>query len=205
LRKRTRSQGPFLRRNYPASTVVRPCPTPARSAATHSVEAATSDRAGLPRLPASPFRRAAPTTPMDRNGCMCRLLPRPPGLPRCSGGSASISSLSRPAQASLALRPAGSVNRPTAAFVTRLRPGQSPSQAARQLPDQSTILWVESSSTGDTRLRGAQNKDRTPLGFWQENVDFGDFQASLRMTGPRPSDAVTPRARGSTAERLGSY
>src|SRR4051812_65412 len=30
---------------------------------------------GLPRLPGSPFRHAAPTTPMDRNGCSCRLLP----------------------------------------------------------------------------------------------------------------------------------
>ena len=76
------------------------------------VEAATSDRAGLPRLPASPFHRAMPITPMDRNGCICRLLPRPPGLPRCSGGSASISSLSRPGQALLTLRPAGSLNRP---------------------------------------------------------------------------------------------
>jgi hypothetical protein len=46
---------------------------------------------------------------------------------------------------------------PKAAFVTRLRPNQLPDRTARQLPDQSTTLWVESSSTGDTRLRGAQN------------------------------------------------
>src|SRR5215217_5043284 len=45
---------------------------------------------------------------------------------------------------------------PTAAFVTRLRPGQLPGQAARQLPDQSTTLWVEPSSTGDPRRRGAR-------------------------------------------------
>src|SRR3954468_3268453 len=32
---------------------------------------------GLPQLPGSPFRHAAPTTPMDRNGCSCRLLPHP--------------------------------------------------------------------------------------------------------------------------------
>ena len=44
---------------------------------------------------------------------------------------------------------------PKAAFVTRLQPGWSPNQAARQLPDQSTTLWVEPSSTGVTRLRGA--------------------------------------------------
>ena len=44
---------------------------------------------------------------------------------------------------------------PKATFVTRLRPFRSPSQAARQLPDQSTIFWVDSSSTGNSRLRGA--------------------------------------------------
>ena len=43
---------------------------------------------------------------------MCRLLPRSHGLPRFPGGSASASSLSRPPQASRALRPAGSLNRP---------------------------------------------------------------------------------------------
>src|SRR5882757_8786369 len=42
-----------------------------------------------------------------------------------------------------------------AAFVTRLQPFRLPGRAARQLPDQSTTLWVESSSTGDPRLRGA--------------------------------------------------
>src|SRR5215211_5593458 len=45
---------------------------------------------------------------------------------------------------------------PKAAFVTRLRPGQLPDQAARQLPDQSTTLWVDPSPTGDTRRRGAR-------------------------------------------------
>jgi hypothetical protein len=44
---------------------------------------------------------------------------------------------------------------PKATFVTRLRPFRSPGRAARQLPDQSTILWVVSSSTGDSRPQGA--------------------------------------------------
>src|SRR5256885_6140171 len=44
---------------------------------------------------------------------------------------------------------------PKAAFVTRLRPGQLPNRSARQLPDQSPTLWVDSSSTGNTRRRGA--------------------------------------------------
>ena len=44
---------------------------------------------------------------------------------------------------------------PKATFVTRLRPSQSPSQTARQLPDPSTIIRVEPSSTRETRLQGA--------------------------------------------------
>src|SRR5829696_10472512 len=72
-----------------------------------------------------------------------------------AGGSASALSLSRPAQASLTLQPAGSLSRPKATFVTRLQPFRLPGRAARQLPDQSTTLWVESSSTSDSRLRGA--------------------------------------------------
>ena len=31
---------------------------------------------GLPQLPGSPFQHAVPITPMDQNGCVCRLLPR---------------------------------------------------------------------------------------------------------------------------------
>jgi hypothetical protein len=42
---------------------------------------------------------------------------------------------------------------PKATFVARLRPSQLPSQAARQLPDLSTINRVDSSSTDGSRLR----------------------------------------------------
>jgi hypothetical protein len=30
---------------------------------------------GLPRLPVPPFQRAVPITPVDQDGCVCRLLP----------------------------------------------------------------------------------------------------------------------------------
>jgi hypothetical protein len=76
-RKRTRSQRPSLRRSYPASTVLRPCPTPARSIANRDVEAATSEGTGLPRLLGPPFQRAAPNTPADWHRCACRFLPCP--------------------------------------------------------------------------------------------------------------------------------
>ena len=50
LRKRARSQGPFLRRHYPASTVLWPCPTPAQPAADRGVGGATSGWNGPPPI-----------------------------------------------------------------------------------------------------------------------------------------------------------
>jgi hypothetical protein len=49
---------------------------------------------------------------------------------------------------------------PKAAFVTRLRSGWSPNQTARQPPEQSTTLWVDPPSTGETRPRGALRNSR---------------------------------------------
>src|SRR6266481_2761464 len=102
-----------------------------------------------------PFPTCRAHYPGGSSGCSCRLLPHSRGLPLVAGGSASALSLSRPAQASLTLRPAGSLSRPQATFVTRLQPMRLPAQAARQLPDQSTTLRVDSSSTDVSRLRGA--------------------------------------------------
>src|SRR6266849_4761065 len=121
---------------------------------TSDVEVATLARDGPPPI----TRTTVPTcrsTPADRASAHVDCLPRSRGLPPMAGGSASALSLSRPAQALLTLRPAGSLSRPQATFVTRLQPVQLPAQAARQLPDQSTTLRVESSSTDDSRLRGA--------------------------------------------------
>jgi hypothetical protein len=47
---------------------------------------------------------------------------------------------------------------PKAALVARLRSSQSPGQTARQLPDSSTLIWVEPSSTGETRLHVADRE-----------------------------------------------
>jgi hypothetical protein len=110
LRKHTRSQGPFLRRHYPASTVVRPCPTPACAAARSDVEAATLTPNGSP--------------PITRNHLSNVPCPLPRRIERvrlsiASPLTASALSLSRPAQASLTLRPAGSLSRPQATFVMR--------------------------------------------------------------------------------------
>src|SRR5262249_42908640 len=111
LRKRTRSQGPLLRRHYPASTLLRPCPTPAMTVACRDVEAATLARDGSPPIPRPTFPPFRAPLPGGSTGGRCRLLPPPRGLPQMAGGSASALSLSRPAQASLTLRPAGLLSR----------------------------------------------------------------------------------------------
>ena len=97
---------------------------------------------GLPRLPGPPFQRAVPNTPVDRNGCLCRLLPhstRPSPFPRRVGihdfTFEACSDFTRVTARWIA-------QPPKAAFVTRLRDGRLPNRPARQLPDQPTTLWM---------------------------------------------------------------
>jgi hypothetical protein len=123
--------------------------------ACRDVEAATLACDGHPPITRTTFPTCRAHYPGGSSGCACQLLPRSRGLPQMAGGSASALSLSRPAQASLTLRPAESLSRLKATFVTRLQPFRLPGRAARQLPDQSTTLRVDSSSTDDPRLRGA--------------------------------------------------
>ena len=144
----------MLRRHCPASTLIRPCPTPAVVAACRDVEAATLTPDGSPPITRTTFPTCRAHYPGGSSGCACRLLPRSRGLPQMAGGSASALSLSRPAQASLTLRPAGLLSR----LKRPLSRGSSPSgypaeplvsyQINRQLSG-----W--NPSTSDPRLRGA--------------------------------------------------
>src|SRR5947208_8639726 len=52
---------------------------------------------------------------------------------------------------------------PKVTFVTRLQPSRLPSQAARQLPDLSTIIRVRSSLTDGSRPRGALPAPDVPV------------------------------------------
>src|SRR6266446_4767657 len=72
-----------------------------------------------------------------------------------------------------------------ATFVTRLRPFRLPDRAARQLPDQSTTLWVDSSSTGDPRLR-----DALPLGDIPKTSDVAGSLAANFVAGHATSDIL---------------
>jgi hypothetical protein len=150
-----KSQGPLLSWHYPASTLVRPCPTPAMAAAFRNVEDATLTDDGSPPITRTTFPTCRAHYPGGSSGCACRLLPTLVGaFPKWQEGrhphchfrglhrlhSVTARRIAQP---------------PKVTFVTRLRPSQLPDQAARQLPDLSTIIRVESSSTGVSRLRGA--------------------------------------------------
>ena len=130
------SQGPLLIRRYHASTLQRPCPTPAVAAAQSDVKVATLATNGSPLLTTNHPSDVPCLLPGRIERVRVSIASRAHrSLPQMAGGSTSALSLSRPAQASLALRPVESLSRPKATFVARLQPSQLPSQAARQLPD----------------------------------------------------------------------
>ena len=76
------------------------------------VEAATLALDGSPPITRTTFPTCRAHYPGGSRGCACRLLPHACGLPQMTGGSASAFELSRPAQASLTLRPIGSLSHP---------------------------------------------------------------------------------------------
>src|SRR3954464_6357770 len=78
------------------------------------------------------------------------------GLPRYSGGSASMTSLSRPAQASHTLRPAGLLNRPRRPLSRGFDPAGYPAKPLVSYQVLSTTSWVDPSSTGEPRRWGAR-------------------------------------------------
>jgi hypothetical protein len=114
-----------------AQRTIRPSPPSASGRHPHdNVGSATSTRPGSPPITQIPFPACRAHYPGGPVRCLSvSSLPR--GLPRITGGSASTTSLSRPAQASLALRPARSQPAQRRAPVPRLRSGQLPDRTAR--------------------------------------------------------------------------
>src|SRR3954451_7881232 len=156
--KRTRSKGPFLRQHDLASPVVWPSPTPVRPAACATVGLPAPSRDGSPpmtRTTLPPCRAPYPGGSRRVPVSIASPLTRPSPFPRRVGirifTFEACSGFTRVTARWIA-------QPPKAAFVTRLQPSQLPDQTARQLPEQSTTLRVEPSSTGDTRRRGALGK-----------------------------------------------
>jgi len=187
----TRSQGPLLRRRYPVSTLIRPCPTPAVAIACRDAEAATLANNGPPPITRTTFPTCRAHYPGGSSGCTCRLLPRSCSLPPLAGGSASALSLSRPAQALLALRPAGSLSRPRRPLSRGSDPASCPAEPLASFRIQSTIIRVEPSSTDDSRLRGALPEPDS--GSAANNVR-GILCSDAASGSPPGTDSLSPRA-----------
>ena len=140
-----------LRRSYD------PVRLPPRPSPVATSRPPPSPLTGLPRLPEPPFRRAVPTTPADRAGARVDCFPARGASP--TGRWVGIRIVTFEACAGFTRVTARRIAQPPkATFVARLRPSQLPSQAARQLPDLSTIIRVRSSLTDGSRLRGALPK-----------------------------------------------
>ena len=124
----------------PPDVTLRPLPSPAT---------------GLPRLPVSPSLRAVPTTPADRNGCIRRLLPhstRPsPNLRRVGVHIFTFEACSGFTR----VRPARSLNRPGRPLSQGFGPAGYPTRPPVSYQIKPTTVWVDPSSTGVTRRRGA--------------------------------------------------
>jgi hypothetical protein len=113
-----------------------------------------SSNTGLPRLRDPLSRRAVPNTPMDRSGCMCRLLPQTV-LPPPSSGRVGVHDFPFEACSGFTHVTARRFARPpNAAFVAGLQPGRLPDQTARQLPGQPTIARVGLAPTRCSRHSG---------------------------------------------------
>ena len=112
-----------------------PCPIPRRTGTGAGIGCFPVPR-GLPV-------RAAYAAPLARRSALT------------PGGSASATSLSRPAQASLALRPEGSLTRLTRALSQVSGPAGYPTKPLDSYQIKPTTIWVEPSSTGGPRHWGA--------------------------------------------------
>src|SRR5882724_4303893 len=99
-----------------------------------------------------------------------RFLPCPRGLPRLTGGSASTTSLSGPAQASLALRPARSQPAQGGLLSRGFDPVSYPTEPLGSYHVIPTTTWVDPPSTGDLRRWGAPLTGGWPLFFGSPKI-----------------------------------
>ena len=145
----------LLHRHYPASSLLLPRPTPAVAAALRDVEAATLARNGSPPLTTNhPSDVPCPLPRRIKRVLMS--IASPLVQPSPNGRRVGIRIVTIEACSGFTRVTARRIAQPPkATFVTRLQPERLPARAARQLPDQSTTLRVDSSSTDDSRLRGA--------------------------------------------------
>ena len=149
-------------RVLPSTSVTRfhrsydPVRLPRRPTPVSAVEAATLVRYGPPPITRFTFPTCRAQYPDGPKRVLLSVAsPFNSGLPRFSGGSASITSLSGPAQASHALRPAALLNRPRRPLSRGFSPVGYPTKPLVSYQDLPTTSWVDPSSTGESRRWGA--------------------------------------------------
>jgi hypothetical protein len=147
--------------------------------------------AGLPSYPRHPSGVPCPLPRWTAAGASVGCFPAMCSLPRNSGGSASTTSLSRPAQASLALRPVGSLNRPRRPSSRGFSLPGCPDRPLVSYQIKPTTIWVEPPSTGDARHLGALNNPgvRRETGRRQEVQVLRDEGVATHI-GPEPCALV---------------
>jgi hypothetical protein len=129
-----------------------PVRLPCRPTPDSAVEAATLAQHGPPPITRLTFRTCRAHYPDGSERVRLSVAtPSHTGLPRISGGSASITSLSGPAQASLALRPAESLDRPGRPLSRGFSPASCPAKPLVSYQVLPTTPCVDPSSTGEPR------------------------------------------------------
>jgi hypothetical protein len=126
-----------------------------------------SSNTGLSRLRDPLSRRAVPTTPMDRSGCICRLLPQIV-LPSPFSGQVGVhdfnfeacSGFTHVTARRFAPPPHSRARSPKVRFIAGLRYGQLPNRTACQLPGQPTIARVGLAPTRWSRPFGTHQRPR---------------------------------------------
>ncbi len=146
-----------------------------------SVAGATPRHRGSPPLPASPFLRAVPITPADRTGACVDCFPIHAAFPISLAGRRPhlhfrglLRLHSRYGPLDRSATQGDLCHEASARSVTR--------RAARQLPDQSTSIWVDSSSTGVTRPFGAHSDIRDSSSTVDRLIpDFASAPSGVRL------------------------
>ena len=183
----------MLRRHYPASSLIRASPSPRRGRACPSRASRWRSRAataGASRVALVSFTNMpSPLPRRDREALSHRASPssvrkpvlRGGGLPRNSGGSAPASPFSRPAQRSLALRPACSLSRLATLCHRRLR-------QFRHLHCRSDCFRLE------RPVAGWVSHPRKTNTFTRRTELLGYFRSSLRDVSTNSDLCATTRA-----------
>ena len=128
-----------------------------------------------------------------------RFLPHSCGLPRLTGGSASTTSLSRPAQASLALRPARSQPAQGGLLSRGFDLAGYPTEPLGSYHVLPTTTWMDPPSTGDLRRWGARRVEEgrgTDTGLHADPFPFPAHQTGRALFEHPAFRQTSPTAHG---------